>query len=782
MKKRIISAAAALALIFGTAACLPQNSPFTQSYISASAAVSGDWSYSVLTDGTISLDAYTGSAAKLSIPQKLDGKTVTALGTALFSDNEKLESVTVPSGVKAIGGSAFAGCTKLRSVTLPASITALGTTGHGFVFLGCKSLESVTLPKNIKVLESGLFRGCESLKSVSIPSGTTTINSAVFSGCKALTQINIPASVTTIDDHAFDECPLLAAFTVDDANANFSIFDGMLCNKSQTRLVRCPEAKQSVSIRSSFVEIAPAAFNGCAKLTALTIPSTISNIGEMAFVGCDKLKSIYVNAANKNYSSFDGMLFNKDRTTLVCCPGGKTTGLEIPQSVTEIGCGAFYGCTSLTSITLPGSVSTIGEFAFAHTALTRLLVPENVKTIKDSAFFSCTELSDVTLSKGVATVGSMAFADCKKIKSIFVPNTVTSIGSCAFGTYADKDSEGIPVSGFVLYSEGQNTAAVSYAKQQGISYKTTPEYSRLAGISRYETAVEISKANYKTAETVVLAFGLNYADALAGVPLASALKAPILLTAKDALGSETLAEIKRLGAKKIVILGGEGAVGKAVETTLSQNGFSANSIQRIAGVTRFETAAKIAAELEKITGKAPTEAFVVYCDSFADALSASTAAAVKNAPILYCAKDGALNAHTKTYLQSAAKTLKKAYIIGGTGVISDASAQLVDTAAGGKKTERLFGANRYKTCVAVNDKFKSTLTGSQVCIAKGTNFPDALAGGVLAAAKKAPLFLADGSVGDEQTAYLKSRKTDSYIVFGGVGAVPEKLVQTVCCV
>ena len=485
----------------------------------------------------------------------------------------------------------------------------------------------------------------------------------------------------------------------------------------------------------------------------------------MAFVGCGKLKSIYVNAANKSYSSFDGILFNKDRTTLVCCPGGKTTGLEIPQSVTEIGCSAFYGCTSLTSITLPGNVSTIGEFAFAHTALIKLHIPENVKTIKDSAFFSCTELSDVTLSKGIATVGSMAFADCKKIKSIFVPNTVTSIASCAFGTYADKDSEGIPVSGFVLYSEGQNTAAVSYAKQQGISYKTTPEYSRLAGISRYETAVEISKASYKTADTVVLAFGLNYADALAGVPLASALKAPILLTAKDALGSETLAEIKRLGAKKIVILGGEGAVGKAVETTLSQNGFSADSIQRIAGATRFETAAKIAAELEKITGKAPTEAFVVYCDSFADALSASTAAAVKNAPILYCAKN-----------------LKKAYIIGGTGVISDASAKLVDAAAGGKKTERLFGSNRYKTCVAVNDKFKSTLTGSQVCIAKGTNFPDALAGGVLAAAKKAPLFLADGSVGDEQTAYLKSRKTDSYVVFGGVGAVPEKLVQTVCSV
>lgn len=781
MKKRIISAAAAIALIFGTAACLPQDLIPSRAYISATAVVSGDWKYTVLTDGTISLDAYSGSAAKLSIPKTLGGKTVTALGTALFSDNEKLESVTVPSGVKTIGGSAFAGCTKLRSVTLAASVTSLGTTGHGFVFLGCKSLENVTLPKNIKVLESGLFRGCESLKNLTVPSGVTTISSAVFSGCRSITQISIPSSVTSIDDHAFDECPLLASFKVDDANPNYCTSDEILCNKSKTRLIRCPEAKTSVSIRSSFVEIGPAAFNGCENLTALTIPSTVSNIGDMAFVGCSKLKSIYVNSANKNYSAFDGILFNKDRTLLVCCPGGKTTGLEIEPSVKQIGCGAFYGCTNLKSITFPGNVKVIGEFAFAHTALTALLIPENVTAIKDSAFFSCTDLSDVTLSKGLTSVGSQAFADCKKIKSIFVPNTVTSIASCAFGTYADKDSEGIPVSDFVLYCEG-SSAAVNYAKQQGISYQMAAEYCRLAGISRYETAVEISKANYRSADTVVLAYGLNYADALAGVPLANALKAPVLLTAKDAVGDETLAEIKRLGAKKIVILGGEGAIGKTVETTLTKNGISADSIQRIAGSTRFETAVKIAAELEKITGKAPAESFIVYCDSFADALSASTAAAVKKAPILYSAKDGDLNEHTQTYLQSKAKSLKKVYIIGGTGVISDASAQLADAAAGGKKTERLSGANRYKTCVAVNERFKTALTGSQVCIAKGLNFPDALAGGVLAAAHKAPLFLADGSVGDEQKSYLKSRKTDSYIVFGGVGAVPEKLVQSICSV
>lgn len=782
MKKRIISAAAAIALIFGAAGALPQNSPFDMAYMTVSAAVSGSWTYTVLSDGTVSLDAYSGSDKDLNIPKTIDGKNVTVLGTALFSDNDKLENVSVPNGVTTIGGSAFAGCTKLRTVTLPASVTALGTDGHGFVFLNCKSLESVDLPGKVKVLESGLFRGCESLKSLTIPNGVTTIKSAVFSGCKALTEIRLPASVTSVDDHAFDECPLLSAFTVDEANTNYCALDDMLCNKNRTRLIRCPEAKQNVSIRSCFVEIGPAAFNGCAKLTALTIPSTVSNIGDLAFVDCAKLKSIYVNSANKNYSAFDGILFNKDKSVLVCCPGGKTTGLEIPQTVTEIGCGAFYGCTSLKSITLPASLSIIGEFAFAHTALTKLLVPENVKDIRDSAFFSCTELNDVTLSKGVSTVGSMAFADCKNLKSVFVPNTVKTIQSCAFGTYADKDSEGIPVSDFVLYCEGKNSAAAAYAKKQGIKYQETAEYSRLAGITRYETAVEISRSGFEQAQTVVLAYGLNYADALAGVPLANALKAPILLTAKDSIGEETLSEIKRLGAEKIVILGGEGAVGKNVETQLTQSGFTAGAIQRIAGITRFETAEKIAKELEKLTGKAPSEAFIVYYDSFADALSASTAAAVKNAPILYCAKSGALNTYTSSYLQGAAKSLKKAYIIGGTGVISDASMQLVDKAAGGKKTERLFGSNRYKTCIAVNERFKDTLTGSQVCIAKGLNFPDALAGGVLAAAKNAPLFLADGLVSDEQKAYLKSRKTDSYIAFGGFGAVPEKLVQSICSV
>ncbi len=298
---------------------------------------------------------------------------------------------------------------------------------------------------------------------------------------------------------------------------------------------------------------------------------------------------------------------------------------------------------------------------------------------------------------------------------------------------------------------------------------------RVSGDNRFATAAAISKKTFTKADTVVLTYGYNYADALAGVPLASKLNAPILLSNTDSVPSETLAEIKRLGAKKVIILGGTNAISEKAEKQLKAKKLTT---QRIVGDTRFSTAVEIA---KKINTK-PTEVFLVYGYKYADALSVSTVAAIKGAPIVYLPKDGELDADTAAYLKSIKGSVKKAYVIGGKSIISDSVKNKASNALGLKSVQRIAGDDRYLTCLKVNETFKDLFTGSIVCAATGTNFPDALAGGVYAAKNKAPLLLVNTAVDDlskEQLSWLKAKDAKQVTVFGGTNSVSDKHAEKI---
>lgn len=308
---------------------------------------------------------------------------------------------------------------------------------------------------------------------------------------------------------------------------------------------------------------------------------------------------------------------------------------------------------------------------------------------------------------------------------------------------------------------------------------TTPAAIRFAGNNRYDTAAKISSQSglFEKSDVVVIANSMEFADALAGVPLAAAYNAPILLTGKDAVAKETVAEIKRLGAGKAIILGGVGAVSEKAEAAIKAAG--CKQIERIAGGTRFETAVKIAEALAQKTGKAASEVFFVVYNNFADALSASTAAAVKGAPIIYVPDKTSIDKITSEYLAKVKGDVKNAYVVGGDGVIPDSIKKDIGTLLGGKDVERIAGADRYATCAEVNKKFADVLTGENVCVAKGLDFPDALAGGVYAALTKSPMILADKALNAAVTEYLSGSKATKVVVFGGTGAVSDDIVTQV---
>jgi len=194
-------------------------------------------------------------------------------------------------------------------------------------------------------------------------------------------------------------------------------------------------------------QIGPYAFSDCIRLTSITLPASVTSIGVCAFSRCSGLTTITVDSLNAKYSSLGGVLFDKNQTALIQCPGSKTDAFTIPASVTSIGDYAFVECTGLTSITIPASVTSIGSGAFESCGgLTSITIPASVTGIGDYAFSGCTGLISITIPASVTSIGTYAFDWCLGLTSITIPASVTSIGDYAFSMCVGLTSITIPAS------------------------------------------------------------------------------------------------------------------------------------------------------------------------------------------------------------------------------------------------------------------------------------------------------------------------------------------------
>jgi hypothetical protein len=284
----------------------------------------------------------------------------------------------------------------------------------------------------------------------------TSIGS-IASHSTSLAVVLIPNSITNIGDYAFYGCLRLTTITVDAANPVYSSLDGVLFNKTKTTLIRFPGGKPnsytipntvtsivgqafsrcdlltSVTIPSSVTTLGVAAFSGCLSLPNVTIPSSLTNIGDHAFFDCLGLTTITADAANPVYSSLDGVLFNKTKTTLIQFPGGKVGSYTIPTSVTNIWDSAFKFCKSLTSVTIPNSVTSIDQWAFSDcTSLISVTMGDSVNSLGLGSFSGCLNLTNINIPDSVTSIGGEAFAFCANLTSITIPNSVTSIGEMTF--------------------------------------------------------------------------------------------------------------------------------------------------------------------------------------------------------------------------------------------------------------------------------------------------------------------------------------------------------------
>jgi hypothetical protein len=201
-------------------------------------------------------------------------------------------------------------------------------------------------------------------------------------------------------------------------------------------VIRSPNASGDIVIASTYngspvTAIASLAFSGCTNLTSVTIPNSVTFIQSSVFSGCRSLMNISVDAANPNFSSLDGVLFNKAQTTLIYFPPGRGSYV-IPNSVTSIRASAFVDCTA-TNVTIPNSVTSFGQAAFSGcTNLTSVTIPDSVTAIGSGAFLNCISLTNVTIPNSVTSIGESAFAGCINLTSVTIGNSVNTLGIFPF--------------------------------------------------------------------------------------------------------------------------------------------------------------------------------------------------------------------------------------------------------------------------------------------------------------------------------------------------------------
>ena len=346
MKKRLLSFVLAALMI---ASLLPATALAADIVDSGTCGAEGDGS-----NLTWTLD----SEGVLTISGSGDMHGYDHLGAPWYGIRSPVKSAVIADGVTSIGDSAFFDCTSLTSVTIPDSVTSIGE----YAFYNCTSLTSVTIPNSVTSIGEYTFYNCTSLTSVAIPDSVTSIGEYAFSHCTSLTSVTIPDSVTSIGRYAFYYCTSLTSVTIPDSVTSIGEYAFYDCT-----------SLTSVTIPDSVTSIGDGAFSYCESLTSVTIPDSVTSIGWHAFDGCTSLTGIWVAEGNSHYASdASGVLFNKDKTTLVQCPGA-FAAYTIPNSVTSIGADAFSYCRSLTSVTIPDSVTIIGG----------------------SAFFDCDNLTDV---------------------------------------------------------------------------------------------------------------------------------------------------------------------------------------------------------------------------------------------------------------------------------------------------------------------------------------------------------------------------------------------------
>ena len=397
---------------------------------------------------------------------------VTSIGKSAFSGCSGLTSLTLPSSVTEIGDWAFEGCSGLTSLTIPSSVTSIGDRA----FEGCSGLTSLTIPSSVTSIGSEAFRDCSGLTSLTIPSGVTEIGESAFRGCSGLTSLTLPSSVTEIGESAFQDCSGLTsiyAYLEKIPKLGSDVFTG--CD-AKNCILYVPKGTYDAYKSSEFgyFENIVDGINKDGLLTtqvtikldeAGTLPDRISaneknlitNLKIVGKINGTDLKFIREMAGRDYYGKkTDGKLSILDLSEAKIVEGGSAyisyNGFCQYTFNDMLGYYPFYGCSGLTSLTLPSGVTSIGKWAFAGcSGLTSLTIPSGVTSIGYYAFNGCSGLTSIYVyPENLPELGTDIFTGCDaKNCTVYVPKgTYDAYKSSEFG-YFENIVDGINKDGLL---------------------------------------------------------------------------------------------------------------------------------------------------------------------------------------------------------------------------------------------------------------------------------------------------------------------------------------------
>ena len=379
-----------------------------------------DFTYGTLADGTLVIYKYNGSAEEVIIPGKIGDSIVSTVYGNAFRNTTTTASIIIPNSVKTINNNAFYNLANLTSIVIPEGVTSIGE--NAFYGTG---ITSVTVPSSVARMGKQSFAYCTKLENAVI--NAKTVGNGTFGGCTALSAVTVGKGTDTVENYAFRGCTALNSADINAKYIGDNVFFG--CT-----------ALSALTIGNNVKTIGKNAFYQC-PITSIVIPESVTDIGNYAFYECKSLENAEINARIIGDSAFDGCsklssLTLGDKVVTV----GKYAFSDcanllyatLGNSVCDIGGSAFKGCAKLSSLTL-GAVYSIGVNAFENcTSLTSIELPNGARIIESYAFRGCTSLSNVKLNSGIENIGYSAFGDCTSLSSISLPDSISYVGCDAF--------------------------------------------------------------------------------------------------------------------------------------------------------------------------------------------------------------------------------------------------------------------------------------------------------------------------------------------------------------
>nr|MCR5502379.1 leucine-rich repeat domain-containing protein [Lachnospiraceae bacterium] len=407
-----------------------------------------DFTYNILNGSFISITKYKGTKTILEIPETIDGYTVQKIGEA-FRNNRSIQKVKLPDTVVSIEANAFWGCSALTLAELSPGITSIGD----HAFSDCSLLSGLELPNGLKTLGAYAFSGCAGLTDLDFPESLTTIGYRAFYNCTGLSTIAYPVGFTTATGFSessrynyggiFGGCTSLKSVTIPDEITSLPDHAFQGCN--------CIE---EIDLPDSLTAIPDYCFFDCRALKGLTIPSGVKTIGEYALEYCSSVSELTIPSGITEIRR-EGLADMKALTEITFEGNGlaligsyafrNCTGLnsiDLPDSVGTITYRAFYNCTNLQNFDYPTGWTEVGGFSTTSTyeygsifegctALKSITVPEGVTSIPAYAFKNCSSLEEIHLPAGLTSLSNQMCFGCPELEGLTIPSTVTVIGEYA---------------------------------------------------------------------------------------------------------------------------------------------------------------------------------------------------------------------------------------------------------------------------------------------------------------------------------------------------------------